>query len=108
MRKELERGLNIASLLRKYHPDFPPNGFAVFLQIASNEGLSSTGLVERLGIPKATISRNLRMLGDRVSPHKDGLGLIKLEHDENDYRVRRAYLTDKGKRFLERVLQALQ
>lgn len=72
-----------------------------------NEGISSTELVEKLDAPKATVSRNLRMLGDRMSPTRDGMGLISLQHDPKDYRVRRAFLTDKGKVFLTELTEAL-
>jgi DNA-binding MarR family transcriptional regulator len=49
----------------------------------------------------------LRMLGDRMSPTKDGMGLISLRHDPKDYRVRRAYITEKGQTFLDELLEAL-
>lgn len=107
MQKELKRGLNLAKLLRNYHLDFPPNGLAIFLEVSNKEGLSSTDLVEKLDMPKATVSRNLRMLGDRLGPNKAGMNLVRLEHDENDYRIRRAYLTDKGRIFLLELLKAL-
>lgn len=108
MQKELKRGLKLALLLREYHSDFPPNGFAIFLHVANSEGLSSGDIIEKLKMPKATVSRNLRMLGDRVSPTREGLNLVRLEHDANDYRVRRAYLTERGKEFLRGVEEALK
>lgn len=72
-----------------------------------NEGISSTELVGKLDAPKATVSRNLRMLGDRMSPTREGMGLIRLDHDPKDYRVRRAFMTDKGKLFLEELVEAM-
>ncbi|MBG9996892.1 hypothetical protein I6F50_17780 [Pseudoalteromonas sp. NZS127_1] len=107
MQKELKRGMNLAKLLRKYHADFPPNGLAIFIEVSSSEGISSSELVEKLGMPKATVSRNLRMLSDRATPTKEGMYLVTLRHDPNDYRVRRAYLTDKGRGFLLELLKAL-
>ncbi|MGZ7642493.1 MarR family transcriptional regulator [Vibrio parahaemolyticus] len=107
MRIELNRGLKLTEVLRKYHPDFPPNGLAIFFAVALDEGLSAGDVVERLEIPKATVSRNLRALGDRVSPQKEGMNLIRMEHDAADYRIRRAYLTERGRAFKEEVILAL-
>ena len=106
--KEISRGLNLTKALRDFHSDFPPNGLAIFISIAKQEGSSSTELMKRLDMPKATVSRNLRMLSDVLSPHKPGMKLIKLHHDPDDYRVRRAYLTPKGKAFLESIIKALE
>ncbi len=108
MQKELKRGLNLALMLRDYHSDFPPNGLSIFIMIASNEGLSSTEIVEKLDLPKATVSRNLRMLGDRLSPDKEGMNLVRLEHDKRDYRVRRGYLTERGQDFLQKLTDCLK
>ena len=103
MSKEIQRLIKLTGVLRKYHADFPPNALAIFAMLGRNEALSASDLIERLGMPKATVSRNLRMLGDRLSPTKEGLNLIRLEHDANDYRIRRGFLTEKGKEFLEPV-----
>jgi DNA-binding MarR family transcriptional regulator len=108
MLKELQRGLELTKTLRKYHSDFPPNGLAIFLSLADTEGASCTELVERLDMPKATVSRNLRMMGPLLSPHKEGLKLIELLHDPDDYRVRRAYLTDEGKQFASDIIASLK
>lgn len=94
--------------MRKFHSDFPPNGLAIFVCIAQDEGVSASDLVHKLGIPKATVSRNLRMLGEQLSPTKKGINLIRLEHDPKDYRVRRGYLTDKGREFLTELNEALK
>jgi DNA-binding MarR family transcriptional regulator len=108
MLKELQRGLKLTKTLRKYHSDFPPNGLSIFMSLASSEGLSATDLIVRLDMPKATVSRNLRMLSDLISPKKTGMKLIRLEHDPDDYRVRRGYLTDLGKIFLAELVVALK
>ncbi|MDP5253389.1 MULTISPECIES: MarR family winged helix-turn-helix transcriptional regulator [unclassified Vibrio] len=107
MQVELKRGLNLANVLREYIPDSTPNGFAIFIVIAQNEGLAAGDLTVKLDMPKSTISRNLRKLGERFSPQQAGLDLIKLEHDESDYRVRRAFLTDRGRQFLSKIKEAL-
>ena len=108
MLKEISRGLKLTKSLREQHSDFPPNGLAIFLSIAKQEGASSTELVQRLNMPKATVSRNLRMLSDLLAPRKEGMKLVYLEHDPDDYRVRRAYLTPKGKEFLKSLIEALE
>ena len=108
MLKELQRGLRLTQALRKHHADFPPNGLAIFMSIAVDEGLSASDLVERLDMPKATVSRNLRMLGSRLSAQKEGLKLLRSDNDPIDFRIRRSYLTDKGKEFLEDIVKALK
>ncbi len=107
MLKELQRGLKLITTLKEVHSDFPPNGLAIFLSLMHKEGVSCTELVESLDMPKATVSRNLRMLGPLLSPRKDGMKLIELIHDPDDYRVRRAYLSKKGKAFAVKLLKAL-
>ena len=108
MLKEISRGLKLTKSLRELHSDFPPNGLAIFLSIAKQEGASSTELVERLKMPKATVSRNLRMLSDLLAPRKEGMKLVYLEHDPDDNSVRRAYLTPQGKEFLPSHIKALE
>ncbi|HHJ3231254.1 TPA: MarR family winged helix-turn-helix transcriptional regulator [Vibrio parahaemolyticus] len=107
MQAELSRGLKLSAVLREYIPDSTPNGFAIFMVVAQREGLAAGDLVDALDMPKSTISRNLKKLSDRFSPHKEGLDLIRLEHDDADYRVRRAFLTERGKEFLANITRAL-
>jgi DNA-binding MarR family transcriptional regulator len=97
---QINRALSLAKTLRKYHSDFPPNALAVFCALAREEGLSTSDIVNKLDLPKATVSRNMRFLSDRLSPDKKGLSFIRMEHDPSDYRIRRGYLTDTGKKFL--------
>ena len=108
MSRELNRGLRLMAVLKGYHPDFPPNGLAIFMAISLDDGLSGAELTTILDIPKATVSRNLRMLGCRASAGKEGLKLLELRHDEEDYRIRRAYLTPYGKQLLKEIIEALK
>ncbi|AFC58271.1 MarR family winged helix-turn-helix transcriptional regulator [Vibrio cholerae] len=107
MQVELSRGLKLSAVLREYIPDSTPNGFAIFMVVAQREGLAAGDLVDALDMPKSTISRNLKKLSDRFSPRQEGLDLIRLEHDNADYRVRRAFLTKRGKEFLAAITCAL-
>ncbi len=108
MSKETQRAIKLSRTLKEFHSDFPINALAIFCCIAEEEGLSSTDLIKKLDTPKATVSRNLRLLGDRKAPNQDGLNLIQLKHDITDYRVRRAYLTEKGKDFYALIEKALK
>jgi len=107
MLEPLQRGLKLIEALKTVHADFPPNGLAIFLSLINKEGVSCTELVEDLDMPKATVSRNLRMLGPMLSPHKEGMKLVNLIHDPDDYRVRRAYLSKEGKKFAQKIQEAL-
>ncbi|EPO2258120.1 MarR family winged helix-turn-helix transcriptional regulator [Vibrio parahaemolyticus] len=107
MDTEIKRGLKLIETLKEYHHDFPPNALAIFMLVSEYAGITSGELVERVGISKASVSRNLRMMGDRISPEKEGLNLIRMEHAPEDYRVRRAYLTERGHEFLIALKRAL-
>ncbi|KAB0285654.1 MarR family transcriptional regulator [Vibrio fortis] len=72
-----------------------------------NRSIAAGELSEKLDIPKATVSRNLRMLGKKATPTKDGIHLLDMEHTKEDYRVRVAVLTEKGEEFLAELGDAL-
>lgn len=106
--KENKRALNLTLTLKKYHSDFPPNALAIFTYISENEGISAKELTAKLGIPKATVSRNLRLLSNRQPSIKESMNLVRLESDAQDSRIKRAYLTEKGKSFQMEVIEALK
>ncbi|TAA47959.1 helix-turn-helix domain-containing protein [Corallincola spongiicola] len=99
--------IKVTEILKDLHFDFPLNGIAILMEVSCEDGVSSSDISHRLGLPKATTSRNLRMLSDRLSHEKEGLRLIELRHDEKDYRVRRAYMTLKGYKVVQRINEAM-
>ena len=89
------RLINITKILVGSEMNLTSQQLHIFLLVCSNQGLSSKELEEKTGFHKATTSRILRVLSERDG-QREGHCLINLVHDEKDYRVRRAYLTDKG------------
>ncbi|NJC41703.1 DNA-binding MarR family transcriptional regulator [Brevundimonas alba] len=83
---------------------------AVFLTIASEEGLRLKDLCARTRESQATISRSVGLLtttGYRGT-RKSGYGLVALLGDLNDGRVRRAALTADGRRLFAEIECAFQ
>lgn len=68
-----------------------------FALVVKEQGLSVSELQSRTGFNKTTAARVFRTLSTRESPRKEGHCLIELITDEDDYRVRRAWLTEKGR-----------
>ena len=71
------------------------------------QGLETQSLADVTDHHKSTVNRIIHSLGDargRGSDKKDGLGLIRVETDVNDKRIRRIFLTAYGKRLKNLLL----
>ena len=90
--------------------DLTPRQLAVLVTVASNEGLSQTGLVERTGIDRSTLADIVRRMQRK--------GLLQRRRTREDARAYAVKLTDEGRRVLrvaeplakrvdERILDAL-
>ena len=72
--------------------------FPIMLQLWERDGLTQRELVNRLGIEQATVANSLsRMERD---------GLIERRPDDQDARLRRTWLTERGKGLREPATQA--
>ena len=87
-----------------------PRQFAVLMTVAQNEGLNQTGLVDRTGIDRQTVTEMVRRMQRK--------GLLERRRARNDARAYAVRLTDEGRRVLrtaepltkqvdDRILQAL-
>ena len=63
------------------------------------DGISMSGLANKLGLDTSTLTRNIQKL--------EGLGLIKRVRDRNDKRVLVVRLADKGKDVVEKLEEFL-
>ena len=90
--------------------DLTPRQYAVLLTVASNEGISQTGLVERTGIDRSTLADIVRRMLKK--------GLLQRRRTKEDARAYAVKLTEEGKRMLrsadpvtqrvdDRILEAL-
>lgn len=90
--------------------DLTPRQMAVLTTVASNEGLSQTGLVDRTGIDRSTLADIVRRMQRK--------GLLQRRRTKEDARAYSVKLTDEGRRLLrtaeplarradDRILEAL-
>ena len=63
------------------------------------DGISMSGLANRLGLDTSTLTRNIQKLEE--------LGLVRRKQDRNDKRILAVYLTDKGRGKVEKVENSL-
>ena len=98
--------LNIAEEIIKVDDELPIRHLAVLLLVAKQPGSNFSELVEALGAPTSVVSRIMRKMSGSsgyATGHIPNLGLIKVVGDAVDGRVRRAYLSEKGERFVRRL-----
>ncbi|MFI3246464.1 MAG: hypothetical protein R3Y10_08265 [Ferrimonas sp.] len=96
----------VAIQAKNYHLDLNVNQLWAFAIVCNQEGISASELMHHTGMSKATASRALRLLADKVDPAREGYQLIELQHDPKDYRVRRAYLTPLGHQFKQALIES--
>jgi len=88
---------------------FPMAYALVFLEIAEDEGLVQSELIDRCKSTRTAVSRAVTALGEwerkGVPGLKDrpGMGLVQSEIDPGDRRMRRLWLTPKGKRLIKHL-----
>lgn len=91
LHKELEQ--------RDIHPGQPP----MLMIVEKNEGITQNQIAEKLNLRPATVAIVLRRM--------EKAGLIHRKQDENDRRLQRVYLTEKGKdqcKFLKEQMQRIE
>lgn len=73
--------------------DMTPRQFAVLVTVASHEGLSQTGLVERTGIDRSTLADIVRRMLKK--------GLLQRRRTREDARAYAVKLTEEGRRAMK-------
>ena len=63
------------------------------------DGISMSGLANRLGLDTSTLTRNIQKL--------EKLDLVRRKQDRNDKRILSVYLTDKGRDKVKKVEESL-
>ena len=63
------------------------------------DGISMSGLANKLGLDTSTLTRNIQKL--------EKLDLVRRKQDRNDKRILAVYLADKGKEKVEKIEESL-
>ncbi|MDP7026778.1 MAG: MarR family transcriptional regulator [Candidatus Marinimicrobia bacterium] len=63
------------------------------------DGISMSGLANKLGLDTSTLTRNIQKL--------EKMGFVRREQDKKDRRILVAYLTDKGRGRVEKIEESL-
>lgn len=82
---------------RLIHPELQATAYAVLLFVADNEPTRAADIVERFGIDKGTISRQIA--------HVQELGLVTRSCDPGDRRAQTLRLTPDGKARIDTVAE---
>ena len=88
-------------------PQIRVSQLAFLRAIAIKSGSTQTELCQELGVTMSAISRNVDVFGSGKSKserHKS-FGLIEAKRDIDDDRLILIYLTDKGRIFLDLILE---
>ncbi|MDX1555837.1 MAG: winged helix DNA-binding protein [Xanthomonadales bacterium] len=80
------------------------SSYSVFWCVASHEGRTQVEVARETGLSAKTVSRVISHLGTA----RNGLGWIKQEADEDDRRVRRLFLSRRGKSLHARMLKDIR
>jgi len=89
--------------LRGLAPTLPVGAVYMFLQVALNEGASLSELTERSGIKKATASRYLLDLSDKVRSGDSGYGLVLRSADPQELRRNQYSLSPLGRTIIKQL-----
>lgn len=99
----LDRALEFAR--KKLSTDITAQRLQILLAVYFNEGLSQRELLQFLEMTSITaLSRNIADLSRLTTRKLKGPGLLELRIDPLNLRVKRIFLTKKGKRFMEQWL----
>jgi DNA-binding MarR family transcriptional regulator len=80
------------------------SSYAVFWCVAAREGSTQVEVAQDTGLSAKTVSRVVSHLGNS----RNGLGWIRQVADEDDRRLRRLFLSRKGKSLHNRMLKDLK
>lgn len=104
----LTRAFLFIEELRKLDAELPTQHASALLVIARDEGITQQKAAEALGTSKSGIQRAFDRLSEKGSLGKDGLGLIEVRPGLDDARQRCAYLTAKGRRFVNTLSHLME
>ena len=99
----LDRALRFAR--KNLSPDITAQRLLILIAVYFHEGLSQRELLNHLDSTSITaLSRNLTDLSAMTTRKVPGPGLLELRTDRLNLRIKRVFLTTRGKRFVRRWL----
>jgi len=99
----LDKALRFARA--RLSPDITAQRLLILIAVYFHEGLSQRELLGHLDSTSITaLSRNLADLSSLTTRKTPGPGLLALKTDPLNLRIKRVYLTSKGKRFMKHWL----
>ncbi len=103
---KLERLSRVIDIFRDIDGSISANYLQAFILVALKPGRGSTEYARDLGLAQAVVSRILLEIGKKSRMGGEGLGLVDSVHDPKDLRLKRNYLTPKGRELLRKILNA--
>ena len=101
--RSLDRALRFAR--SRLSPDITAQRLLILIAVYFHEGLSQRELLQHLELTSITaLSRNLADLSDLTTKKTEGPGLLELRVDPLNLRIKRVFLTRKGKSFMKQWL----
>lgn len=102
---QLERALRFAR--SRLTPDITAQRLLILIGVYFHEGLSQRELLKYLDSTSITaLSRNIADLSTLTTKKNPGPGLLELQVDPMNLRVKKIYLTAKGRRFMKQWFAA--
>lgn len=111
--KEISRLLAAMELLRKrVNKEMPSQHIALLLTVAQSPGITMPELVQALGMPQGTVSRNVKVLSNYVEHEKGvtrrkGRNLLRTQPDHENRQVLAVFLTGRGEALVEELARTL-
>jgi len=111
--KEISSLLKILELVRsKIHRELPLQQLVLFLTVVENPGITMPDLVELLGMPQGTVSRNVKALSHYVvwqdgMPVPFGRNLLRTQADEDNRHALAVYPTGRGEALAREIAKLL-
>ncbi len=102
----LDRALRFARA--SLTPDITAQRLLILISVFQNEGLNQRELLSKLETTSITaLSRNLADLSSLTTKKLPGPGLLELRVDPMNLRIKRIYLTPKGRSFVKRWFKTM-
>jgi len=107
-REKLQVAIDVIETLRSVSNTMTLNQALVFLMIAQNDGIENLEVRKKSGFAKEILTQLVQVLLESGSKAKAGLDLVaQAESSTNDGRAKSLWLTEKGKKIAEELLNKI-
>ena len=114
MKTSTEKVNNLITFVKnEIHTSMTMTHLQLFLEIGTNEGITTSELWDKYGLLPRTLRKNIRVLGKYIDYPTGfaalrGFDLVKTERDRNDRTKRACFLTKKGEKVYAQVLDLMK